>query len=259
MQKVAVVIPIYQNVLSINEKHSLQRCLKILSSHPIILLKPISLNIDGLLSENPVLQVRNVADSYLDSVKSYNKLLMSKDFFSTFADFEFILIYQLDAFVFKDELLKWCDSGYDYIGAPWLSAYQSGNWIFEIKKKMALWFKIKHPNGVAFRDIIRANSVGNGGFSLRNVKKSLEIIKKFQPEIKYYTENDDFRLNEDVFWSIEVNRYQQHLKIPNLTTALEFAFESEPERCFKENKERLPFGCHAWERYGLDFWQPYIQ
>ena len=31
-----------------------------------------------------------------------------------------MLIYQLDAYVFKDELLNWANKGYDYIGAPWL-------------------------------------------------------------------------------------------------------------------------------------------
>lgn len=28
------------------------------------------------------------------------------------------MIYQLDAWVFNDELSSWCSLGYDYIGAP---------------------------------------------------------------------------------------------------------------------------------------------
>ena len=31
-----------------------------------------------------------------------------------------MLIYQLDAFVFQDDLAYWCQQNYDYIGAPWL-------------------------------------------------------------------------------------------------------------------------------------------
>ena len=25
------------------------------------------------------------------------------------------------------------------------------------------------------------------------------------------------------------------------------------------NQDRLPFGCHAWFRYDLEFWRPHIE
>ncbi len=31
-----------------------------------------------------------------------------------------MLIYQLDAYVFKGEWLFWANQEYDYIGAPWI-------------------------------------------------------------------------------------------------------------------------------------------
>lgn len=31
-----------------------------------------------------------------------------------------MLVYQLDAYAFKDELFFWASLGYDYIGAPWM-------------------------------------------------------------------------------------------------------------------------------------------
>ena len=33
------------------------------------------------------------------------------------------------------------------------------------------------------------------------------------------------------------------------------SFETEPRICFKRNKYRLPFACHAWARYDLEFWK----
>jgi hypothetical protein len=36
---------------------------------------------------------------------------LSASFYERFLDTKYILIYQLDAFVFKDELQEWCDKG----------------------------------------------------------------------------------------------------------------------------------------------------
>jgi hypothetical protein len=44
--------------------------------------------------------------------------MLSIDFYKRFRDYKFILIYQLDAYVFRDELEYWCEQDYDFIGAP---------------------------------------------------------------------------------------------------------------------------------------------
>ncbi len=43
--------------------------------------------------------------------------MMDNTFYKQFLNYEYILIYQLDAFVFKDEL-NYCSQGIDYVGAP---------------------------------------------------------------------------------------------------------------------------------------------
>jgi hypothetical protein len=40
--------------------------------------------------------------------------------------------------------------------------------------------------------------------------------------------------------------------------ALGFSFEREPRYCFERNGGRLPFGCHAWNRWDRPFWEPYL-
>lgn len=66
--------------------------------------------------------VRYFNEQYFDSRKSYNELMLSVDFYRSFREYQYMLIYQLDAFVFEDQLEYWCNKGYDYIGAPWIKA-----------------------------------------------------------------------------------------------------------------------------------------
>lgn len=44
--------------------------------------------------------------------------MLEADFYRRFGKYKYMLIYQLDAFVFSDKLLDFCEMGYDYIGAP---------------------------------------------------------------------------------------------------------------------------------------------
>src|ERR1700744_1519211 len=119
VKKAAVVIPVYKTQLSAYEKVSLKQCKDILGDHPVIFAKPVSLNIDGLISVTGFQSV-SFDDHYFESVHGYNELMMAEEFYKSFSDYEYILIYQLDAFVFSDQLDYWCDQDYDYIGAPWL-------------------------------------------------------------------------------------------------------------------------------------------
>jgi hypothetical protein len=101
--------------------------------------------------------------------------------------------------------------------------------------------------------------VGNGGFSLRRVSIFAEYCIKFKPLIDdFINAKDPYWFNEDVFWSIELNRKKSRLKIPPAKKALQFAFETYPERALILNSNKLPFGCHAWDK-NLDFWKPIFE
>ena len=41
--------------------------------------------------------------------------------------------------------------------------------------------------------------------------------------------------------------------------AIPFAFEAKPKYLYKINQNKLPMGCHAWYRYNLEFWRPFIE
>jgi hypothetical protein len=187
--------------------------------------------------------------------------MLSETFYNTFTDFKYILIYQLDAFVFRDALLSWCAKGYDYIGAPWLSKKDRTGLdkiIANIKNKLYVRYNVKYKDGLPKIGKQLENRVGNGGFSLRRVDKLLYHCINNKTAIEKYLSMKHPWFNEDIFWSIELNRKKKQINIPPLTEALKFAFETYPERAIKITSGELPFGCHAWDK-NIDFWRPYFE
>jgi hypothetical protein len=67
------------------------------------------------------------------------------------------------------------------------------------------------------------------------------------------------RVNEDVFWGMLISRKASFFTVPGAIEAVPFAFDNEPRYLYELNGERLPFACHAWERFDLAFWQSTLQ
>jgi hypothetical protein len=261
LKKVAVIIPFYRTTISGYESIALQQCAKVLGNHPIIAVKPESLTLPVDAGQLPLADVVNFDDTYFESIAGYNRLMLSEKFYSRFSDYEYILIYQLDAFVFSDELLQWCNKGFDYIGAPWLRDIEHGDLFKATKSKLQYYFHTRYdvqkngePSPKQFE-----NRVGNGGFSLRRVQKFLQVCQTRQADIqRYLLQTGRHQYNEDAFWSIEVNRKKKTLNIPDYKTAVGFAFENSPQRALNLNQQVLPFGCHAWDRH-VQFWSPIFE
>ena len=259
--RVNVVIPVYKPELTDYELISLTQCLRILGHYPIVLATPHSLDVSVFRELGPNLQVRTFDEAYFKGIEGYNRLMLSEEFYQAFADQEYILIHQLDVFVFQDNLTHWCQQNYDYIGAPWLRDRDFTGWLdqldFTIRKRVATWLNLKKEDGLTPREIINLNGVGNGGLSLRRVPAMLRCLKRFEQQIAEYERTTMHQYNEDVFWGIEVNRYWPHLRIPAYRKALHFSIEFFPEWAIEHyNQGKLPFGCHAWNIHGTDYWRP---
>ncbi len=233
--KIAIAIPIYKAKPSIAEKASLLQVIKILGKYEIIFFGPQSLDFTIYKNILPNGNLKYFQDSYFESITGYSKLMLSPSFYKQFFDYSYILIYQLDAWVFKDELVEWCKKEFDYIGAPWLEKPPI------TKKKV-------------FFDIstLFVNKVGNGGLSLRKVKSHYQNTLFFSPILKYFIKN------EDMFWGLFLYYLNPFFKRPKPKEALKFAFEMNPKRSFELNNNTLPFGVHAWEKYDSEFWKKYI-
>ena len=267
-QRVAIVVPQHRFPLSADEEVSLRHLRTHLGNFDRFLIGPTELP-----SGFSDFRLCRFPSHFFQSEHSYNKLLLTRDFYRAFQAYEYILIYQLDCLVFSEDLEQWCNRGWDYVGAPWFRGSRDdvtgGFW-----------------------------AVGNGGLSLRHVARSLKALspgrRVFDPSelgqrtrylqswpklrtgvcwlktwlhrcgykntVRWYIRefSKDPHMHEDIFWSIEVPRYFPDFSIPTPQKALPFSFECAPSYCFQHNKERLPFGCHAWAKWDRTFWEPYL-
>lgn len=117
-KKKAVVVTFVWRDLRSMEKMALKIGLVRLGRHPFAIVHPVSYSIDGIKQKYPHVMDVPMADEHFVSVDSYNEMMLSPDFYRRFQVYDFMLIYQLDAFVFRDELDEWVAKDYDYIGAP---------------------------------------------------------------------------------------------------------------------------------------------
>ncbi len=233
--RIAIVIPVYKPQLTSKEYISLKQCYDVLNKYPIYIIAPKSLD---LTIYNEWFHIRSIRfdDENFTSVEAYSKFCLEKELYSAFDQFDYILIYQLDAFVFSDRLLEWCEKGYDYIGAPCPNTFWGD---------VPFW-------------------VGNGGFSLRKVISFLRIVsQKDKLIVDIKNEFGDFlvkklRTMEDFFFSYCGYRKDIDFCTPSVKEALSFSVEYNINGIYESIKTDLPFGCHRWDRYRFNTWWPII-
>jgi len=263
-KRACIVIPVYQAEVSAYEQISLEQCFKVLGNYDIFFVVPERLESyiqknSWCLSGNA--SYRTFSDSFFTDIPAYNRLLKYPAFYKTFLSYDYLLIYQLDAFVFSDQLLKWCDAGYDNIGAPLFDGYQYAT-----------------PDSPVIGQ-------GNGGFCLRNTRSCYDAVTSFRKLKFVKTYTDDNRsflrnayrylkhqqlfiyslypfqplINEDRFWAEEIPAVFPYFKVPQPEISAGFSWEVNPSVLLEMNADQLPFGCHAWWRYDLEFFKPYIK
>lgn len=251
---IVVIIPIYKSLLNDYDRVSITRTCKVLSLHDIVCIHPEGLDMEQIRMEFPALVFKSFPKSFFDGIMGYNRMMMSSDFYGAFLNYDYMLICQTDAYLFRDELDEWCSKGYDYIGAPWLRRPVYDNLVLKICMRFSLWYK--HLRGRKSKQDLY-NKIGNGGLSLRKVSSHYQVTKDKPTLISEYLarKKKDHLFNEDVFWATE----QPHFRYPSVEEALLFSFDKYPALCYQLTEGRLPMGCHAWfKRKMKAFWDKYI-
>jgi len=262
--QVAILIPLYRNILTMDEQISLRHLNKFLPDFPRIVVKP-----ERLETALPNCTTVSFPDSYFGSVGAYSQLLLSSLFYETFSAFDYILIYQLDCLVFSNNLDKWCALGYDYLGSPLFQKKNAlpklsrvGNGGLSLRRVQSFLDVLNSTRYIqepvsCWRDFFSAAAPDLMEFSiLRRWWKKAQILRQVRHGVAWYTEN--YSLNEDLFWSDRAKLFNPNFKIAPLKTALGFSFERHPRLCFEQNNRQLPFGCHAWAKWDRTFWGPYL-
>lgn len=257
-----IIIPIYKPMPTADDCMAIKQAFRILKDYAITFVHPKSLDTAAYRNFGKA-EFKSFDDRFFKGIYGYNCLMLSTDFYESFHQ-KYILIYQTDAYIFKDNLKEWCNKDYDYVGAPWL---RSGNSLPLIKK---LWDYTAclfaqclnyHGNGKTQKNkSLIYNTVGNGGFSLRKRKKCIEVLTTLSQQVKAYLnpKNKNVFFAEDVFFSVEPKRWGLDMNIPNYKEACAFAIENKPERALAINSGELPMGCHRWNKETREFWKPYM-
>lgn len=221
-----IVIPVYRALNSPLEIVSLMQ-LKRLSTHDVYLVAPRSLPIDSYRKVWPEIEVMFFDDHCFESIASYNKLMLSQGFYENFlSKYEWMLIHQLDAFLFKNNLNDFCQMPYDYFGAPWYPA--------QIIRPGIEWpYLLKLLGKKIF--------VGNGGLSLRKIESVVELIKEKKSIL------NNWNGNEDGFFSY-FGSFGKTFKSCPVDVASKFSIECAPRYWLTENNGMLPMGCHAFNK-----------
>lgn len=261
--KPVVVIPVHQPCPSAEEQISLERCGEILGGHEIKIIHPTNIESNQWSSLIPSCSTQGVPPEWMKSIRAYNKMMINPDFFQLFDAYTHLLVHEPDALVVSDRLLEWCQSGFDYIGAPWFEGYSKNP-----------------PPGAPLV------AVGNSGFSLLNLQSARAVLESRYRWYPYHTAlKDVFRhvlrrpgtaetaplkaifgnagelrgahitsyFQCDVFWSTFAPKARPEFSIPGPEKAVFFAWETSPSICYKLCGETLPFGIHAWAKYDRDF------
>lgn len=238
-KRCVIAIPVWKRLISENELVSLIQCICVLGSNPdyeIVLFGPERLDagyysaICGRIRKQKI-EIVKFDDSLFESRLSYSHLLSSKEFYGRFSDYEYMLIYQLDAWVTADKLSEWCDKGYDYIGAPWCH-----------------FCRMCHVG--TCHGYESESMVGNGGLSLRR-------IDTFMNRLPYETVGDALyghEIPEDVYISLfrEISR-------PRCDEACRFSVETNAKMLIGSKMEGdLPFGFHGLRIYDIELCEDII-
>lgn len=236
MKKTAIIaIPVYRLALSELERISLAQARRVLGRYDFCFLAPETLDVREILPGADV-RVERFDDRFFKSQNTYSEMMLLPELYERFSDYEYMLIYQLDAFVFSDRLAEFCAMGYDYMGAPahrWL-----GHW----------------------KDI--GCGVGIGGLSLRKIDSMIRVLRQkeavFQKKPASWVKNE-FLAWEDLFFAFCSKIPELDYHIPDFHTALDFAVGRELGHAYEKMPAWMPFGCHSWNWLDYWHWKPLIE
>ena len=257
------------------ERVSFTNTIKVLAKWDVILILPKDVNPIRFekirKTEKLNFRIGQLPAGMMGSIEKYNQMCLNPGFYKMFRNYEFILMAHMDAWIFKDDLEYWLDSGFDYIGAPLFLNKRKRNILQKVRNK-----KINNLWGTMIPE------VGNGGLCLRRVSTHLEILNQKTSEFDYRlffvylfflirnsrwkyliifvkhlieaVKNPDFYrsehlIYEDVFISGVLNLLNRPFKVAPAGISVGFSVETHQKQILTmESRFTLPFGVHGWDK-----------
>ena len=241
--KCVVIIPAYKKAFSDDERKCTLKYVSVFKERDIYFVLPKGLDNSWYKENFPSINYMTFEDKYFKGIKGYNKLMLDISFYKAFSAYEYMLIAQPDAVTFleTDELDRFIDTGFDYFGAPWIPGRRIWEWV-RVRRDIPTKGKIicckKDENKI---------QMGNGGFSLRNINKTIALINEHGWRKIYWF----YKRNEDIFFGVFGRDNNSGFKLADVETGRRFALEYD----IKKNVEEgfIPFGVHGWSKEFADF------
>lgn len=256
---VSVVVPMCRSVLSDEDKKSLDRLVSVLGEFAVTVACPEGMDVAEVEVRYPSFGFERFDSKLFAGQRVFNELLLSRDFYERFLEWDYILIHQSDSFVFRNELQQWCDKGYDYIGSPWLFESWHRSYIYlELSGLKSAY--LRKMKGIDDYNIARGK-VGDGGFSLRKTRAHYDFLNKHADIVDHYKSMSKYaRYNEDVFWAVEPAKNGEDFKVPKPAEAVRFAFAQYPDLAHQVTDYTLPFACRGFnDKESKAFWKPIMK
>jgi hypothetical protein len=283
-----IVIPVYRPDLSAAERASVLNTCQLLGRFPVRIICPKGLDLQAhwqdLLAEISQccsdIDILVLDPGWFASTATYNSLMLSPSFYRLFLKWQYILIAQIDAWIFSAALAPWLEMHYSYLGAPWRGLPDL-------------------PPGMFCPD----EAVGNGGLSLRCVRDHYALLTSWRYKcypvlgvrelfvahipLHSFRWNQPIRsllrlvnrlrlilmrllswrnslayfslcgLNEDIIFGLLASRVFPGFRVPGPAVAARFSLDANPDFFYRLyiQPDQLPFGCHAWEKSHALFWR----
>lgn len=239
MNQVCVLIPVYKKELDFEEECSVYNTIEKMYGTTIYLVGPHRICKEYYRRFR--LPWKTFPDRYFESVDGYNQLLINENFYKKFANYEYLLIAQTDAWILKNSatLKEIMAKDYDYWGAAWYSDWRIRRFEFGNRENFLRKFILmSEPAGIGKSKRV---FVGNGGLSLRNVSKTIALLKEKRVYVRLWG------INEDAFFAYHGMKNRCGFRIAPVEETIEFAVEQRAKKLIQMG--HCPFGVHAWKKW----------
>lgn len=227
----AIVIPTHKKDYTESERFCLHRAVNILAKWDIFFVTDYDNTNQPIKLEDQQLRSSVFPKKIFESVRTYSNWLLTDQLYQRFGLYKKILICQTDVLIIEDQVERWANKDYDYIGAPW-------HGLISIKPN--------YRSTVEFNNTEYKLFVGNGGFSMRDGNRICAALRRNAEFISEFTENEDGAFS---FLGIIDPIFQ----LAPYHEACLFSLELRAAETMAKT-EKMPMGFHGLEKYDPNLW-----
>jgi hypothetical protein len=265
-----VVVPAYCEVLKDWERFAFLNNIRRLGKHTFALVVPQSMDCSQYVELAPSIEIVRFPDDNFRSADSYSLLCLSDHFYAAFSAYRYLLICQLDAYIFSSEINHWISLDIDFVGGAVSKSDPQQNqfirWINSLNGGLSLRNVASHRRVLKSKNLVDCERLS---FELH---RDMAPTTAFMDRSPYYRAKlalhafaarcrSGFKdltssefitglrtgqiLAEDQFWSRFAPRFDPSFKVASLAEAKLFSAQFSLDLTMSLFRQHPPFGCHG--------------